>query len=40
MCKGILAPNSDDVERRLANRLRSLSAILGRIYWSAKRIDH
>ncbi|WOL18946.1 elicitor-responsive protein 3 [Canna indica] len=34
--RGILTPNTDDVERKFAKRLRSLSAIFGRIYSSAE----
>lgn len=33
----MLAPTFDEVERKLAYRLRSLSAILGRIYSSKKQ---
>jgi len=31
-CKGRFSPTSDEVKRKLVNRLKSLSAILGRIY--------
>lgn len=39
-CRGRLTPNSDEVDRRLANLRKSLSAIFGRVYSSKPRKDN